>query len=549
MSNISTVVPDIDVNLMHRDVKLTSGQSITIRPWISTSYSNSNATFSMPPPSQRVFVDRVSYMAQPITVTYAGTTTGSALLQAGYDALRAYPLSSVISSTQSTINNTTVSMQTSEIVPRINRYKKSKHWSLTPTFTDKYQVYADGVGANNNPLGVYTDCVDGYMLRGAFPCTIVNGATSSTLTTTLVEPLYISPMVDDYEESLGFSNVRTFDVTINYNSNLARVVSHASSLATLSGITVTLGQPIIYQRYITPPDSYVPRDLVYGHQDINRFITTTSTPLTSNSSTTIVSTNLQLNAIPHHIYVWCQEATANLTYASTDTFLNINNISINFDNRSGLLSSASEYDLYLMSRANGLTDITWNEWHGVTSNLATKIGTVGSLLRLDFGKDITLSQDSYPGKIGNFNMQLNVGVTNVNQSASIANPSLYIISVVQGKYILHTSGLSEIQIGISPEEGEYTPFRSIVKHYGGSFSDFISKVAKVFTPVNKFLRDNKVISTAADFVSMLPIPGVSNIASTVGNVARRVGYGLPGGMVSGGQSTSRAELLEAVRRI
>ena len=549
MSNISTVVPDIDVNLMHRDVKLTSGQSITIRPWISTSYSNSNATFSMPPPSQRVFVDRVSYMAQPITVTYAGTTTGSALLQAGYDALRAYPLSSVISSTQSTINNTTVSMQTSEIVPRINRYKKSKHWSLTPTFTDKYQVYADGVGANNNPLGVYTDCVDGYMLRGAFPCTIVNGATSSTLTTTLVEPLYISPMVDDYEESLGFSNVRTFDVTINYNSNLARVVSHASSLATLSGITVTLGQPIIYQRYITPPDSYVPRDLVYGHQDINRFITTTSTPLTSNSSTTIVSTNLQLNAIPHHIYVWCQEATANLTYASTDTFLNINNISINFDNRSGLLSSASEYDLYLMSRANGLTDITWNEWHGVTSNLATKIGTVGSLLRLDFGKDITLSQDSYANKIGNFNMQMNVGVTNVNQSASIANPSLYIISVVQGKYILHTSGLSEIQIGISPEEGEYTPFRSIVKHYGGSFSDFISKVAKVFTPVNKFLRDNKVISTAADFVSMLPIPGVSNIASTVGNVARRVGYGLPGGMVSGGQSTSRAELLEAVRRI
>lgn len=535
MSVVSTICPNIDVNLQHKDVMVTSPQAVSIRQWISTSYSNSQASFAMPPPSNTVFIDRCFIKATPAVITVTGTTSGSAMLQGGYDALRGYPIAAITISDQLTINNQTFVIQTSELIPYMARYWKQSKFSSFPSMLDNYQVYADGVAAINNPLGQYFNAIDHHQPRGGYPMVIVNGATSSTITCTVYEPVWIPVLHRKYGMGVGLTNVRTCDLVSNYSSNLPRIFSHALSSATISSVSVALGQPIIYQMYSTPPVGTVPRPMTYGAEDLNRFITTYGSALTSNSSVTLTSTNIQLNAIPKWILVFVREANANLTYASTDTACRIDNVSINFNNISGILSSASSHDLFKASVQNGLQD-TWEQWWGITSNLATKVGTTGSFMKLYFGKDITLQAGEYPGKIGAYNLSMNVTFTNVNQSASITNPTLYIITSVPQKVIIHEGGQVETILGVSGEEGEYVPYNEVMKHYGGSFGDFMNKIGRALGKAVGFLKDSHIISNVA---SMIPHP----IAQTIGTSARAIGLGDG----DGGRVMSRRELMSRVK--
>ena len=331
--SVTTISPNIDLHLQHKDLKLISGQAVTIRPWISTSYSNVSSSFSCPPPSTSIFIDRCIIMGIQVVITYAGTTGASALLQQGCDALRAFPIASILNSTQMTINNVTVTQQTSEIVPYLARYWKKKEFTSFPAYQDTYQSYADGTTAMNNALGQYMNSIYKYNPRGGYPMVIVNGATSSTITATIFEPIWLPVLHKQFGDGLGFTNVKTMDIVLNYSSNLSRIVSHAANNTTLSSVNVVVGQGTIYMMYTSPPYGYVPQTLSYRSEQIQRFVTPCPTaPLTSNTTATFASTNLQLNSIPQWMLVFSREATQNLTYASTDTFQRINNMSISFNN-------------------------------------------------------------------------------------------------------------------------------------------------------------------------------------------------------------------------
>jgi hypothetical protein len=547
MSNITTVVPLIDVNLQHRDVNIAGPQEFTIRQYPSTSYSQNNATFSLPPPSNQVFMDRCMMVALPITVTYAGTTTGSALLETGKDALRAYPIHSIINTIQLSVNDRQFTIQANEIIHPTSHYRKPKDWDLSPEFLDKYQVYGDGVLGNNNPLGTYLDSMNpNFPLRGSFPMTITNGATSSTLVATPVEPLYIPPLLCESESELGFSNLISMSVTLNYASNLSRIVSHAASNATFSGISVVLGQPTLYVKYLTPQQNYVPRPLSFGSQQIN-YCTTPAATLTANATATLTSTNMQLECVPSHMYIFCREANANLTYASTDTYTSIENISLTFNNKTGILSSASKYDLYQISKENGLQD-NWSEFSGIVQSAVpgTVIGTIGSVLRLDFAKNIPLN-DVHVGQAGSFNMQFQVGVKNVNQSASIIAPTLYCIVITPSKFTIDVGGATYLRIGMTNEEGEYIAYDAVKKYYGGSFKSVMGKIGNFLKPVVGYLRDSHAISTIA---SQIPHPAAQAFATA----AKSLGFGNPmvggtvGGMDVGGMRLTRQDLINRIRR-
>ena len=381
---VSTVVPNIDVRLEHKDVKIEDPTAVTIRQWISTSYSNNQASFSAPPPSTSVFIDRCFVVGLPVTINYTGTTTSGNLLNGGSDALRAFPMASIVNSYQLTLNNQTFVIQANEIIPAMSHFWKQSKESIFPSMLDTYQNYADGVGAINNPLGQYFNAVDHHQPRGGFPMVVVNSSTSASINATVFEPVWLPVLHRDFDDGLGFTNIRTCDLVVNYASNLARLVSHAvASAVTLTSVSVVLGQPIMYQKYSSPPLGYMPKTLTYGTEDINRFITPCPTaPLTTNSSVTFPSTNIQLNCIPKWLLVMCRESTANLTYTSPDTYLRISALSINFNNVSGILSSASENDLFKISCANHLQD-TWEQFHGVTAmsvgsaTLTNQVGTVG----------------------------------------------------------------------------------------------------------------------------------------------------------------------------
>lgn len=553
--SITTIVPVIDTNLMHRNIHVEGPTEFTIRQIPSTSYSQNNATFNCPPPSLTTFIDRAIYMSLPITITSIGTGS-STMMITGYDALRAYPIHSIINSIQMTINDRTFTIQANEIIHPTSHYRKAGTWSLSPEYIDKYQNYVDGVAGNNNPLGTYLDSMNpNFQLRGSFPSTVVHTSTTqSVMTCTPVEPLYIPPLIDESESALGFSNVNAMSFVINYSPVLSRCFSHATSTSTISSVSVTLGQPILYFRYSTPPSYYVPRPLTYGSQSINYFTTPAAT-LTSNSTTTIASTNVQLSVVPSHMYIFCREANANLTYASSDTYASIESINITFNNKTGILGSASKYDLFQIAKENNLQD-TYPEYSGVVNSatMGISIGSVGGVLKLCFGKNIPLN-DVRVGQSGSYNMQMNVTVKNCNQSASITTPTLYIVTVSSAKFTIDVGGVTDLQIGMLPDsDGQYVPYDSIRKYYGGSFKDFIGKVAKFFKPIIKTLKDTKLISTIA---KEIPHP----IAQKVGQFADKFGFGYSGsglvggrtiiapsgGMVMGGAGMNRAELIERIK--
>lgn len=554
--SLKCIVPDIDTNLQYRDVLLKCGSAVNYRQWVSTSYSNVNTTFSCPPPSQSMFISRLITINLPFSadITCSGPPQGASVcIPKGYFSLRAYPLDSILSSLTMVLNNMSFTLQNSEIIPYMARFWKHKDMQSFPSFMDTYANYSDGVGSLNNPLSSYVDNVyPDSVLRGAYPLTITNlSGTNATVSGNIVCPIFLPVLMHDDNNSLGFTNIKTADYTFNWSSNLSRMFSSALGNL-LTNISVTLGQPSLYIRYTSPPAGYVPRTLQYGSHDINRFITPvplTSMSLSSNPTVTFTSTNIQLNCVPAYIIVFCRESNNNLTVNSSDTAMNISNVSINFDNISGVLSSASEESLWGMSKSNGL-QITYTQWKGVSPSFAAgnQICTTGSYLKLVFGKDIMLAMNAHLGKVGSFNLSLTITVNACNYNP-VLNPMLYILTVAPSKIIIHEDGLIEQILGIQDNStANYIPYNKVGhQFFGAGFTDWVKKVGQFIHPINNFLKETKVLSSVA-----------SNFPQTkmIGNLLDKLGYGVEdgedGGIVvggNGGKVASRAELLRRISKL
>src|SRR5690606_7413516 len=82
---------------------LKSGQQMTQKGWTTTSVSQSSISFSCPPPSGQIIVDRKVRLQLPIRLTFSGNAgAGNLLLRPGRDAPRAFPISSAIDTLQVT---------------------------------------------------------------------------------------------------------------------------------------------------------------------------------------------------------------------------------------------------------------------------------------------------------------------------------------------------------------------------------------------------------------------------------------------------------------
>jgi hypothetical protein len=125
-------------------------------------------------------------------------------------------------------------------------------------------------------------------------------------------------------------------------------------------------------------------------------------------------------------------------------FLKIQSVSVNLNNQSGLLSSASPEQLWRLSERNGSTQ-NWIEFCGVTvGNKAfydtannrylysqgVQLGTIGSILVLDPSLDLSLPDYLSSGSMGNYNFQFSIQV--YNQSGQDFTPEICVICVNSG---------------------------------------------------------------------------------------------------------------------
>ena len=124
--NVVKIYDDVtNINAERKYAIIDGGQEVSYQVTTTNSNSiNSNLQFSIVPPSTNVSVDRKFLFQARLRLDFVADTlvNDTTVLQAGADALRAYPLSRMMNSLNISINNSSVSVNLSDVLPALMRY-------------------------------------------------------------------------------------------------------------------------------------------------------------------------------------------------------------------------------------------------------------------------------------------------------------------------------------------------------------------------------------------------------------------------------------------
>lgn len=629
-----------------------SGQNITFQQYAALSASNSLITYQALIPSESVVVDR-SILQQstmtlqinidsltnpvdgtPLTTPGGRIPAGANVFQFGQtESWSPFPLTNSFSTIQSSINNSSVSINIGDILPQYLRMTSQeelqKYNSMTPSMVDdRWGMYSDAVNiytsesltdpvvqsSMSNPLGSASAMGydNSYTPRGAFPTSVkifqylADGTTLAgvdfrytpicetlgnkfkiVLTSTFTEPIFLSPFLNclPHGNQAGFLGINTLTLNFNVN-NLQRCVRTSQNViltgaqggiapkyywnivggsSIIGGIKPLFEETRLLCQFLTLQPSQASKIAlrnVVEFTDYPRFISSANNTTTvaagvldANSGVitpgraVIITNNLQLNQIPSRFIICARINPQNQTPANTDSFLTITNVSINFNNKSGILASATQNDLFNLSCSAGSSQ-NFYEFSGrmrtnkvsagVSTNTETvpytyqsvEIPTTGSLLVLDstvLGLEDWLSCSS----LGQFNFQMNVSVANYNPY--IANNVQVCIIVENQGFFSTIAGSSSITTGVltkqkvleTKEQPPATDTESYRRFVGGALSN--SALANAAKLIGKHYKN-------------LPAPLAKAMEMGSMGAVGAMGSGFSGGASSGGAFAGRNQL-------
>lgn len=500
-----------------------SGSNVTVATFDRISESNSSIVFNVQVPSETTVIDRriIWESTLDFDVNFVSTAASVGVTQVSEYGLRQslcpWPLHSLCNTMQATINNNSVTQNTQDILPALSRLhdmrELQRYNGMTPIKVDNAQNYDDLVNGISNTLGSYLNVAmeNDYKPRGAIVANISFSnatnvqtagagtgtpavgvtATSYHVRVTLREPLLMSPFIytHPFYNGQGFYGLQ--------NMNLVFNLAGASPTSLFRSVTGLGFQTPLYQLNVPPTVTNLqvsgsrlimnfltpkPSDLlaarnVVPYWEMPRYLKSNClgsllgqayTPNNTAAlnapdfpSERIQSQSLQLNQVPDKLIVFFRP-TAKTAY-DTDRSLIIQNISINWNNQSGILASATQDQLWRYSVESGSTQ-SWEEFSGVANSAAPgaatqgsvatvgnyyrqQIPTVGSYLMLDFAKHINITEDYYaPGSLGNFNLQFTVTAAS-NRRVALTQMDMVIITVNSGLFVTE-KGQSATYTGI-----------------------------------------------------------------------------------------------------
>jgi hypothetical protein len=418
--------------------------SVTNAPFQAISQTPTQHTYNIYVPSENVFVDRALELTTTCslqaTVTYAvAPAVGVPVAVLGKDlALTAFPFNSLCSTLTTTINDTTATINSQDVLKEILRLTDYKHNRLQrtcPTALDNYLAYADGNGAINTPQGSYSSATAHDVVpNGAFPYIVYTNPTGAPLSGAGVyvdpaggnvtfagsvpvgdgvktaftlffqfrttEKLVLSPFVfaDCHEHDTGLFGINNIQIVCNLQQPSRVLRSDPTSGAVLSAVQYNaqsanggFQNSIINVQFLTPSlDVDLPPKSVVPYMEFPRYISPSNGPLLSQAVVQIQSQTITLPQIPDLLLIYVkalqvagQPNPADPSFA--DGYLSVatgadgqrNPLSVNFDNFSGLLSSHTAEQLYAMSIKNGL-EMDWQQWSGRAQVAGSNIGPAGA---------------------------------------------------------------------------------------------------------------------------------------------------------------------------
>lgn len=517
-----------------------------------------------------------------LQLTATGTAANAGQLPINYgvtDSLAAFPLHQLATVMTATINNNSVSVNIRDVLPallRVNdRRELQRYNGYTPVAFDTCGSYKDVQGSLLNPLGSWANAADNDLYqRGSFqligisttapaagqpvaspfvaPVPLVALASQTIYISFIVtEPLLLSPFIfaNPQSNNQGFYGVQNMNFVFNIgdatrvwrsaNYTAAATATPLGSTAITAISVASFTSSSLLFNFLTPhPSDLMPARNAVPFYELPRFITSSvgdapavigQGPVTVR---TFTSSSLQLNQIPDKLIIQLRNPLSSTAWGQPDSFLCIQGISINFNNQSGILASATQQDLFRYSVENG-SNQSWQEFSGFAnvpdnvSGCGKRIALAGSLLILEFGKDIQLTEDYYSsGSLGNFNLQINISAYNQQQYA--INPEMVIICMNSGLFV-NERGTSSTYTGILTKQdvleasAQEPMFQSSVRRMvGGGFLDTLKSVAGHLMP--------HVMKHGKEYLSKHEHPAARGVASALG----ALGYGSSGGGSSGG---------------
>lgn len=496
----------------------------TVIPTTAFDANGGTVTFQAQPPSNTVAMDRSIFVKWSIQVdiTAIAGASGNAFDPGVFDAPRFAPMSQCVSTVSCNLNNSTVSLNTNFAINAFSRCNMDNNdtsfcLSLMPSRLDQFQNYSDaqnfaipngapGTNTNGAPgslTGVVADPlqsfgqVDGNYTgnRGAWSLTnLTNGnglpgtTQNASFQFTTMEPLWLSPFGASTEDNYSLVGLTSFTVQFTLN-NLTRVWSHsdhpnASIINPTTGIRVTiLANPELHVTWLTPSQAItIPDTVLYPFSAVVPYQTSTITAAPG-VIWTQATQNIQLDTIPTRMIIFCERQQSTKTITTTDTFALLKNISITFDNQSGILAQASQEDLYLESLKNGL-QMTYLQY----------TRTVGSIFILDTCKNLCLTKmEEAPGQNENKQFQITTTWQNINQTQTIPftvwilviNAGL--ITVSNGQIVQQTGVLTKADVLNSISDPNKQVMQPSASFFGGRVNDYGSGINSFFKKANKFV--------------------------------------------------------------
>lgn len=469
----------------------------------------------------------------------------------------------------------------------------------TASQTDMNGVAAQTLGfisalTTNNPLSSVRFADDeNHAPRGAFAYESIEGNVAAPdnntkmtvyITYRLVEPLLLSPFTT-IRNALGMYGISNISAVFNFDSQAkrcwrraydpARFGTNAEGNDFICSIDSITQPTLIIESLTCPPDVILPQTNCHSYYDLPRYLTASveckggatfsnavnaATGLTASSYkpnlNSASSQNIQLNQIPSKLFIAVKKQQSDLSYSDPDCFLPITKVSINWNNTSGLLSSADQRTLYRMSKEAGYAG-SWNQWSGranqaayfnqniartadLNADATQSFFTAGAPLILDFGRHIALNEPALqaPGSIGQYNLQINVDYVN-NTGADLTGQ--IIIMVMNSGLIAINNGSAQVYSGVlSKQMCLDASMQTPVSH--GDLTRMIGKGSwwsSIKSNISSHLPLLKSLAEKALPEVRKALEGKEGVAGLASKGLKMAGYGASGGGMSGGRLAGR----------
>lgn len=525
----------------------------TFQRFSASSSSTSNMSYNIQPPSQSTAVDRNVMIRATVNSILRITNVPDGVDAFPYGdrlSFQAFPLNSIFVNSTATINDNSVSVNTSDIIsPLLNMMdtdELAKWKGSTPYMLDRYQNLDDCSDHSNNPMNAYNfasydqhDIPRGcHPLDSVFVVHNINGGGSdgSTISTSLLdswvinisatfcEPLLCSPYLfhSRYNEAalLGVSRMN-FVFTIDSQLKKFYSCGYGSDVnitAELDQVT-PFSNPEILLNFLTTQRTNLlnPRNVLPYSNIVNQSTAAANTPIMAPGDTREISlNNITLDQVPGKIVIVARKAMSAQRITDANSYCVIQKITIGWSNNQGILSGATMQDLWRTSVANGCKQ-SWYEFSGevnikqppggagpVYDYSNKRLFTTGSVLVLDPSRDFSLPAYVTNGSLGNYQLLVNLTIKNVSNQTFA--PEMSVITFNDGIFVTD-SGSSSVSTGLlnqalvvdtSTSQGQSALSSNVYSRLrGGAISDQIASALKHLPMVRKMSKEGSARSGGA----------------------------------------------------